>query len=195
MFTGLVEAQGELLSREDSAGGARLCFSHPGFQLSLGESIAVSGACLTVVRFDQTKFDVDLSTETLALTTLGSLAVGQRANLERALLASQRLGGHLVTGHVDGIATVHALHPEGEMTRVELRPPLPLMRYIAKKGSLTLDGVSLTVNDVQESSVHLLLIPHTQAVTSLGTLQPGSRVNLEVDILARYVERMLSFAP
>ena len=193
MFTGLVEARGALLSRTTQVGGVRLSFSHPGFELTLGESVAISGACLTVVAFDAESFFVELSQETLALTTLGQLELGHYVNLERALRASDRLGGHLVTGHVDGVGVISALLPEGEMTRVVLEPPPALLRYIAKKGSLTLDGVSLSVNDVSDNQVELLLIPHTQAVTTLGGLEPGSAVNLEVDILARYVERMLSF--
>lgn len=193
MFTGLVEAQGSLLSRTTQVGGVRLTFSHPGFHLTLGESIALSGTCLTVVAFDAQSFSVELSQETLALTTLGQLEVGHKVNLERALLASDRLGGHLVTGHVDGVGIIDALLPDGEMTRVQLTPPAALSRYIAKKGSLTVDGVSLTVNEVTEQGVELLLIPHTQAVTTLGALVVGKSVNLEVDILARYVERMLSF--
>jgi riboflavin synthase len=193
MFTGLVEAQGVLQMRTTQVGGVRLSFSHPGFRLTLGESIALSGACLTVVAFDTQSFTVELSHETLALTTLGQLEIGHKVNLERALLASDRLGGHLVTGHVDGVGVVSALVPDGEMTRVVLTPPAVLLRYIAKKGSLTVDGVSLTVNEVRNESVELLLIPHTQAVTTLGALQVGTAVNLEVDILARYVERMLSF--
>lgn len=193
MFTGLVEAQGVLQMRTTQVGGVRLSFSHPGFRLTLGESIALSGVCLTVVAFDTQSFTVELSHETLALTTLGQLEIGHKVNLERALLASDRLGGHLVTGHVDGVGVVSALVPDGEMTRVVLTPPAVLLRYIAKKGSLTVDGVSLTVNEVRNESVELLLIPHTQAVTTLGALQVGTAVNLEVDILARYVERMLSF--
>jgi len=193
MFTGLVEAQGVLLTRTTQVGGVRLSFSHPGFQLSLGESVAISGACLTVVAFDEQYFSVELSHETLALTTLGQLEIGHQVNLERALRASDRLGGHLVTGHVDGVGVISALVPDGEMTRVVLTPPTALLRYIAKKGSLTVDGVSLTVNEARDAQVELLLIPHTQAVTTLGALFAGKSVNLEVDILARYVERMLSF--
>ena len=193
MFTGLVEARGALLSKTEQPGGLRLSLSHALGQLSLGESIAVSGVCLTVVAFDAATFEVELSRETLNLTTLGQLEVGDSVNLERALMASTRLGGHLVSGHVDGIAVVRDLSPEGEMTRVSLALPEELAPYAAKKGSLTVDGVSLTINDVEREVVHLLLIPHTQSITTLGALRVGSRVNIEVDLLARYVERILSF--
>jgi len=193
MFTGLVEAQGRLLEKTPQSGGMRLRFSHPLSELVLGESIAVSGACLTVVAFDNNSFTAELSSETLRLTTLGQLAPGDPINLERALRASDRLGGHLVSGHVDGVGLVKHKALEGEMTRIELELPEALAPYVAKKGSLTVDGVSLTINEVAGHHVHLLLIPHTQAVTTLGQLHTGSSVNLEVDLLARYVERILSY--
>jgi riboflavin synthase len=193
MFTGLVEAQGRLLEKTPQSGGMRLRFSHPLSELVLGESIAVSGACLTVVAFDNNSFTAELSSETLRLTTLGQLAPGDPINLERALRASDRLGGHLVSGHVDGVGLVKHKALEGEMTRIELELPEALAPYVAKKGSLTVDGVSLTINEVAGHHVQLLLIPHTQAVTTLGQLHTGSSVNLEVDLLARYVERILSY--
>ncbi len=193
MFTGLVEATGTLLEKSPQAGGLRLRFSHPLGALCLGESIAVSGACLTVVAMTADTFDAELSTETLALTILGELEVGDPVNFERALAATDRLGGHLVSGHVDGIGQVSSLASEGEMTRVTLQVPEALAPYAAKKGSITIDGVSLTINEVGQTEVHLLLIPHTQAVTTLGRLKVGTRVNLEMDLLARYVERLLVF--
>lgn len=192
MFTGLVEAQGTLLSKSEQPGLTRLRFAHAFAQLKLGESIAVSGACLTVVSFSAEHFDVELSSETLALTTLGQLRVGDPVNFERALLASDRLGGHVVTGHVDGLGSVVAKTADGSMTHITLALPAALLPYVAKKGSITVDGVSLTINDVNDAHIELLLIPHTQAVTTLGRLQPGSQVNLEADIVARYVERILT---
>lgn len=192
MFTGLVEAQGELLSKSEQPGVTRLRFSHEFSELKLGESIAISGACLTVVLFTDENFEVELSSETLALTTLGQLSIGDAVNFERALLATDRLGGHLVTGHVDGLGTVVSKVDEGSMTRVRLALPAAVVPYVAKKGSITVDGVSLTINDVTGEHLELLLIPHTQAITTLGRLVIGSRVNLEADIVARYVERTLT---
>lgn len=191
MFTGLVETKNPLLARTEMVGGAKMTFSHTFSELVLGESIALCGACLTVVAFNDKSFDVELSSETLKLTTLGGLQVGTEVNMERSLRVGDRLGGHLVTGHVDGMATVRSIEPEGEMTRVSLEVPADLAPFIATKGSLTVDGVSLTVNSVDELRVRLLVIPHTQAVTTLGRLRTDQKVNLEVDLVARYVERLL----
>lgn len=191
MFTGLVETKNPLLARTEIVGGAKMTFSHEFSELTLGESIALSGACLTVVAFDEKHFDVELSTETLSLTTLGELHVGAEVNMERSLRVGSRLGGHLVTGHVDGIATVTRIEPEGDMTRILLEVPADLAPFIARKGSLTVDGVSLTVNSVEARLVGLLVIPHTRAVTTLGQIRAGQKVNLEVDLVARYVERLL----
>lgn len=168
-----------------------MAFSHGFSDLALGESIAMNGACLTVVAFDKEKFEVELSKETLSLTTLGELEVGEEVNMERALCASDRLGGHMVTGHVDGIASVVGVQAEGEMSRITLEVPFDLSRFIARKGSLTVDGVSLTVNAVEDNQAVLLVIPHTRRVTTLGSLAVGQRVNIEVDLVARYVERLL----
>jgi riboflavin synthase len=190
VFTGLVEAQSRLQSVMPIDGGKRLSFSHTFDSLSLGESIAVSGACLTVVAFDKSSFDVEASFETLRLTTLGDLKTGATVNLERALKVGDRLGGHLVTGHIDGTATVSGALLEGEMKLLSLDITENLLRYVARKGSLTVDGVSLTVNEVSAHSVDLVVIPHTQKVTTLGALGVGARVNIEVDLLARYVERL-----
>jgi riboflavin synthase len=168
-----------------------MTFAHGFSNLTLGESVALNGACLTLIAFDDEKFDVELSEETLKLTTWGDLSVGEEVNMERALRAGDRLGGHMVTGHVDGIATVVALEPEGEMSRISLDVPADLSRFIARKGSLTVDGVSLTVNSVEKQRVDLLIIPHTRSVTTLGTLALGQRTNIEVDLVARYVDRLL----
>lgn len=168
-----------------------MTFSHGFSELSIGESIAINGACLTVVAFESATFDVELSKETLKLTNLGELRVSDEVNMERALRASDRLGGHMVTGHVDGLGAVIKLEPEGEMTRVSLELPTELSKYVARKGSITVDGVSLTVNAVAGNCASLLIIPHTLDVTTLGSFSVGRRVNVEVDLVARYVERLL----
>lgn len=191
MFTGLVEAKNPLLARSAIDGGAKMMFSHRFSDLALGESIAMNGACLTVIAFDEKTLSVELSKETLRLTTLGELKVGEEVNMERALRAGDRLGGHMVTGHVDGIASVVSVEAEGEMSLVSLIVPADLSQYVARKGSLTIDGVSLTVNAVKSTRVDLLIIPHTRNVTTLGALTPGTVVNVEVDLVARYVERLL----
>lgn len=205
MFTGLVEMMGRLSARRDLRSGVRLSIEHdyepPRHEaLQLGESISVSGACLTVVESRRSPegratFEIDASLETLAKTTLGEWQLGQSLNLERALAVGARLGGHLVTGHVDGVGQILELTPEGEMTRVSVRVPPELARYVARKGSLCVDGVSLTVNDVTDgpagTKVELFVIPHTLAVTTLGQLGPGQKVNLEIDLIARYIERLL----
>ena len=191
MFTGLVEAVSHLQSRAPLTSGERMKFSHSFENLGLGESIAVNGACLTVVAFDDSSFEVELSEETLALTNLGALAPFARVNLERALRAGDRLGGHMVTGHVDGLATLSGLEERGDMLGLSLTIPLDLAGFVARKGSLTVDGVSLTVNQVSGCIAELLLIPHTQEVTTLKGLKVGQRFNIEVDLVARYVERLL----
>jgi riboflavin synthase len=192
MFTGLIEAKSQLTERAPIPSGEKMTFSHTFSEVCLGESIAINGACLTVVHFGNDTFTVELSSETLRLTTLGNLEVGGEVNLERALRAGDRLGGHMVTGHVDGMGTVSTVTVQGEMTVVGIDVTPELAGYVARKGSLTVDGVSLTVNDVDKKCAQLLLIPHTRAVTTLGTLRPGQAVNLEVDLIARYVERLLA---
>ena len=199
MFTGIIQAIGHVSATEPRGGDLRMTFDAAALaervdaaRLASGESIAVSGTCLTVVEFNGSRFSADLSRETLSLTTLGGLRAGDRVNLEAALRAGDPLGGHLVSGHVDGIAVVTALHNEGRSLRVELEAPMDLARYIAPKGSVALDGVSLTVNAVQESRFRINLIPHTLELTTLGDLVVGRRLNLEVDQLARYLERLLA---
>jgi riboflavin synthase len=159
--------------------------------LVLGESVSVSGACLTVVTMDGGGFEADVSIETNERTTLGALGVGEEVNLERAIAAGARLGGHLVSGHVDGVATVTALSWEGEARRITLEPPPALLPLIAEKGSVALDGVSLTVNRTLGPSFEIMLIPHTMAVTTLRSLPMGKKLNIEVDLVARYVVRYL----
>ena len=195
MFTGLVEAKGQVRERAPRGPGARLAVEAALEGLLVGESVSVSGACLTVVELSSAGFAVDLSRETLERTTLGGLSPGDGVNLERALRAGDRLGGHLVVGHVDGIAEVLAVEPVGEAARAHIGASAELLRFVAPKGSVTLDGVSLTVNEVEGAAFSIMLIPHTLAVTTLAGLAPGRRLNLEVDLVARYVARWLAGAP
>ncbi len=194
MFTGIVQAVGEVRALERRGSGARARIgTPPGFLegVAVGDSIAVSGVCLTAVTVAPGAFEADLSAETLARTTLGRLTARARVNLEKALTLSTPLGGHLVTGHVDGVATVAARQPRGECVLLRFRLPGGLARYVARKGSVAVDGVSLTVNAVEGETFDVSLVPHTLAVTTLDGLRPGARVNLEVDIVARYLERLL----
>jgi len=193
MFTGIVSAQGTLVEKSAVGGDFRLRFRCPGMgleQARAGDSICVSGACLTMLEPDADGFAADVSPETLALTTLGGLEPGQPVNLELALALGDRLGGHLVTGHVDGLAKLVSRHADARAERLEFEVPAALAPYVARKGSVCLDGVSLTVNEVAGCRFTVCLIPHTLEVTTLGGLQPGDPVNFEVDLVARYVERL-----
>lgn len=194
MFTGLVETTGEVVRMERSGSDARLTvrakLPEPA-DLALGDSVAVNGVCLTVVEISGDAFGFDMSAETLACTTNGELAPGQTVNLERALLPSTRLGGHIVSGHVDGIAEIIGMRARGESTVLRIRVPEGLARYIAGKGSVTLDGISLTVNVVEGLEFEVNIIPHTMEKTHLSGIRPGSRLNIEVDLVARYLERLL----
>jgi len=195
MFTGLIQAVGTLSHRESRSGDARLRIGVGGLpfgDVALGESIAVNGVCLTVIEFDASSFAVDASTETLALTTLGGLAIGAPVNLERAMLPTDRLGGHLVSGHVDGVGRVLDVQPDARAQRWRFSAPAALSKYIATKGSICVDGVSLTVNAVDDAGFEVALIPHTVAHTAFAETQVGDPVNLEVDLVARYVERLLA---
>ena len=195
MFTGLVQGVGHLAARTARGGDARLRIAIGTLPLAdaqLGESIAVNGVCLTVVAFDGTAFEADASNETLALTTLGALPIDAPLNLERALRASDRLGGHLVSGHVDGVGKVLAIEPDARAQRWRFAAPQSLLRYIAKKGSICVDGTSLTVNEVDEHGFEVALVPHTVAHTAFQATRAGDPVNIEVDQVARYVERLLS---
>ena len=191
MFTGLVERTGTLARRSRRGPGYRLAVSAEFSELELGESISVNGACLTVVNFDAHGFEADVSLETAAKTTLGGLALGASVNLERAMKLGGRFGGHIVAGHVDAVAKLERITPAGEAQRWSIAYPAELARFIASKGSVTLDGVSLTVNAVTDGALEVMVIPHTLAVTTLGVLKPGSPINLEVDTLARYAVRFL----
>ena len=195
MFTGLIQGVGTLAARESRGGDARLridagTLSFTG--IALGESIAVNGVCLTVVAFDATGFEADASNETLALTSLGALPVGRPLNLERALRAGDRLGGHLVSGHVDGVGRVLSIEPDARAQRWRFAAPAPLLRYIAKKGSICIDGTSLTVNEADDTGFEVALVPHTVAHTAFKATRAGDPVNIEVDQVARYVERLLA---
>jgi riboflavin synthase len=195
MFTGLIEGVGTLDARIPRDGDARLRIdigSLPWADAALGESVAVNGVCLTVVAFDATSFEADASTETLALTTLGSLAPGRALNLERAMRPSDRLGGHLVSGHVDGVGGVLDVHDDARAQRWRIGMPAALAKYVAPKGSICVDGVSLTVNAVGGAGFEVALVPHTVAHTAFASTAVGDAVNLEIDLVARYVERLLS---
>jgi riboflavin synthase len=194
VFTGLVEEKGSIARREARGPGARLavrCSLGRDEALVMGESISVSGCCLSVVGIDGDVFEVDASAETLAKTTLGDLAVGAAVNLERAAKIGDRIGGHLVTGHVDGVGTVLSRRQLGDAWEVAFRVPHELARYVAPKGCISIDGVSLTVNGVRGDEFDVVIIPVTAEVTTFGEAAPGRRVNLEVDLVARYVARLL----
>ena len=197
MFTGIIQDVGRLQQREVHAGDMRLTIAVDRLNLArvaLGDSICVQGVCLTVTALTEHSFAADVSRETLSLTTLGELEHLAAVNLEPALRAGDALGGHLVSGHVDGVATVIAATPEARSCRLTIQAPAALARYIARKGSVALDGVSLTVNEVDETRFGVYLIPHTLAVTTLGRLTNGARLNLEIDQVARYIERLAAFS-
>jgi riboflavin synthase len=193
MFTGIVQDVGKVASLTPSGGDVRLAIRVSALDLSrtaIGDSICVQGCCITAISLSADTFEADLSRETLGLTTLGSLAAGSAVNLEPALRAGDPLGGHLVSGHVDGLGTVISQTTDARSTRVVIEAPAALARFIARKGSITVDGVSLTVNEVEGPRFGVNLIPHTLEVTTLGALRPGAAVNLEIDQVARYVERL-----
>ena len=195
MFSGIVAAVGRIEHIEPLADGIRLTVDTNGLDLTdviVGDSIAHSGVCLTVVEMNGPKLKYDVSRETLNCT-IGLDAVGNEVNLEKALRLADRLGGHLVTGHVDGVGEVVKFAPIGESHELVIRAPGAIAGYIAKKGSITVNGVSLTVNRVESRDFWINLIPHTVAMTNLKHLQAGSKVNLEIDLIARYVERMLEW--
>ena len=194
MFTGLVGATGVLAGRTARGPGARLVVEGRlwGEALAHGESIAVDGACLSVTEVLPDGFAVDATAETLARTTLGELAPGARMNLERALRASDRLGGHIVTGHVDGVGSLASRREVGEALALSFALPGEFAPYVAEKGSIALNGVSMTVNAVGRTTFDVMVIPITRAATNLGALEPGARVNVEVDLVARYVARWLT---
>ena len=197
MFTGIVEATGRIDERiEHPAGDVSFVISSAAIDpndISIGDSICVSGVCLTAVEVTPPGFRTDVSAQSLARTTLRDLTPGARVNLETALTPDTRLGGHLVSGHVDGVAKVLARHGDARSIRFEIQAPDPLARYIAEKGSVCIDGVSLTVNEVNGAAFNVNIIPHTLEATTLGKIEAGHMVNLEVDQIARYVERLVSY--
>lgn len=193
MFTGIIQAIGTIGAVEAGAAGARVRIEAGGLELGdvrIGDSIAVDGVCLTVTELAAAAFGVDVSPETLRCTA--GFEHGRAVNLEKALRLADRLGGHLVSGHVDGIGTVERFEPLGDNRLLAVRTPIELARYVARKGSITINGVSLTVNELEGARFEVNLIPHTLAQTNLHALAPGARVNLEVDLVARYVERLLA---
>ncbi len=194
MFTGIIQAVGEIGNIEHRSGDARLSVKSGKLDLSdvaLGDSIAVNGVCLTAVTLMADGFAADVSRETLSLTTLGRLRPGSKINLEKALTLSTRLGGHLVSGHVDGIGKVLSRHRDARSEHFEIEAPAELAKYIAHKGSITVDGTSLTVNAVEGAVFHLNIVPHTLQETIMDSYAEGASINLEVDLLARYLERLV----
>jgi riboflavin synthase len=193
MFTGIITGIGELVTRE--GGRFTIRCSYAADSIAVGASIACEGACLTATEVTRqpggSLFKVDVSNETLSKTTLGTWEPGRRINLERALKAGDELGGHIVSGHVDGLGRILAIRPDGESQRITVEVPGDLARFIAPKGSIALDGISLTVNEVENRSFGVNIIPHTLTHTTLGAKKPGDRVNLEVDVFARYVVRAM----
>ena len=194
MFTGIIEAVGQVVAVKPSNGDVRLRIKTGGLDLAdvhLGDSIATNGVCLTVVELPGDGYWADVSRETLDNTTIPQWRVGQNVNLEKALTPQTRLGGHIVSGHIDGVGEVVSRHPDARSERFRLRAPKALAKYIAHKGSITVDGTSLTVNAVDGAEFELNIVPHTLTHTIMGEYQPGSSINLEVDVLARYLERLM----
>ena len=193
MFTGLVADLGEVVAVEANGDGVRLAVRTVlAGELALGDSVAVNGCCLTATSLDGDRFTADVMNQTLAMTSLAGVEPGRRVNLELSLRAGDRMGGHIVQGHVDGVGTVSAVADDGFARRVTVEPPPELLRYIVDKGSITVDGVSLTVAELTERSFTVSLIPETQERTNLGAAGVGQTVNLEVDVLAKYVERLMA---
>jgi len=193
MFTGIIEATGRIARIEPRGGDVRLVVEAASLGLddvAIGDSISVSGVCLTAIALDGDTFAADVSNETLSVTSLGALAVGAAVNLEKAMRLSDRLGGHLVSGHVDGVGRVVSVEPDARSQRWTFELPAELARYVASKGSIAIDGVSLTVNEVDDRRFGVNLIPHTVEVTTFRDRRAGDSVNIEVDLVARYVERL-----
>lgn len=193
MFTGIVEEIGVVKTLEKTLAGTRLTILAGSIMndLPIGASVSVNGACLTVVSTTDREFVVDVSPETLGVTTLGALIAGSPVNLERAMKLNERIGGHLVSGHVDGVGTVRSRHQDGNALYLTIKAPPEILRYCVPKGSVTVDGISMTLNDVTERTFTLCVIPHTAKITTLGLKQVGESVNLESDLIGKYVERLL----
>jgi len=194
MFTGIIESVGKIVAAENKGGDLRLTIATEKLDMSdvqLGDSIAVNGVCLTAVEFDQHSFVADVSNETIEHTATGKLQEGSEVNLEKALTLATRLGGHMVSGHVDGVGKVIDRFDDARSVRFIIEAPAELAKYIAHKGSITVDGISLTVNKVNGAEFELNIVPHTMAETVIKNYQSGTEVNLEVDLVARYLERLL----
>jgi riboflavin synthase len=193
MFTGIIEELGTITAIEEQEDAKRITIQGAlvTSDISRGDSIAVSGTCLTAVELEGDKFTADVMNETLRLTSLGGAKVGDKVNLERAMNATTRFGGHMVLGHVDGLGEIRSRELSENWEWVRVNVPADLMRYIVLKGSITVDGVSLTVNEIGEGFIGLSLIPETMRLTTLGSKQPGEKVNLEVDIMAKHIERLM----
>jgi riboflavin synthase len=194
MFTGIIQSIGTVLNLKQKGGDVELSVQAGKLEMqdvTLGDSIAVNGVCLTAIKLGKNSFSADVSRETLSLTSLGGLTKGSPVNLEKALTLQTRLGGHLVSGHVDGLATIESRYSDGRSERFRIQAPNELAKYIAEKGSITIDGVSLTVNKVDGAAFELNIVPHTLLETIIGNYQTGTKVNLEVDVVARYLERLL----
>ncbi len=194
MFTGIIEAIGDVVALQPKNGDLRLRIKTNGLDLTdvrLGDSIATNGVCLTVVELPGDGYWADVSRETLDTTSLPDWKVGQRVNLEKALTPQTRLGGHIVSGHVDGVGEIVSRHPDARSERFRIRAPGDLAKYIAHKGSITVDGTSLTVNKVEGAEFELNIVPHTLQMTIMNSYRTGTRINLEVDVLARYLERLM----
>ena len=195
MFTGIVETIGTIKSTKRLGGDVRITVNAPDFSsrvVNLGDSIAINGVCLTVIEHEGSDFAFDVSMESINHTLIGDWQAGVKVNLEMALLPTTRLGGHLVSGHVDGLATLVSMTEDARSWRMEFELPEDLKKYVAKKGSITINGTSLTVNSVKDKLFDINVIPHTFEVTTLGDIQPGEQVHIEVDLIARYLERLLT---
>ena len=193
MFTGIVEAMGVIKTLDKGVSGTRLSVLASAVldDLAVGASISINGACLTVVSVGEREFAVEVSRETLAVTTLGQLAAGTPVNLERAMRVHDRIGGHLVAGHVDGVGSIRNRTPEGNAIVLTIEAPKEILRYCVHKGSIALDGISMTLNEVSDRTFSVAVIPHTAKATTLGLKKPGETVNLEADLIGKYVERLL----
>lgn len=195
MFTGIIAAVGTITQWQRKGDDVRVQIAVGDLDMTdvaLGDSIAVNGVCLTAVEFDKTHFSADVSGETLACTMMGDYGVGRKVNLEKALRLADRLGGHLVSGHVDGVGEITARYMDGDSWRFDVKVPKDLRKYVAGKGSIAINGISLTANAVDDDVVHLNIVPHTMAETTLADTAVGDKVNVEVDLIARHLERMLA---
>ena len=195
MFTGIIQSKGSIKEIFSSSDGARLKINANALDLSdskVGDSIAIDGVCLTVTELTESSFTADISNETLTCTTFSALKQGKNVNLERSLRVNQGIDGHLVSGHVDGIGTVNSIEKDGDSVRIKIEVQGNIIKYIAKKGSICINGVSLTVNSVENNFFDVNIVPHTLSATTLGDLSLKSNVNIEIDQIARYVERLLS---